>query len=148
MAFSKILSAITFIAISGLSFKIGYAAPNTLANINDMCVCSTGQSNSQLSSNDQNPCLVQSKAQLDEATRLNESEEARRIIRELARKVKEIASCDVGLATEIAGLAAAAPDWVQVAFGAALDGTGTGSIGGGVAPSGNIGGGNSSGSPG
>jgi hypothetical protein len=122
----KMIGVLAFLALGGISAEASFASTSLHANLDEMCVCNTTRDfNNKLTLD---PCITAAKAQLAEANRLGESVEGRHNVIELARRVKEIASCDIGLATDVAALAALAPDWVQVTFGAALDGTGTGSV--------------------
>jgi hypothetical protein len=73
--------------------------------------------------------IAEANSTLKAASKLGDTPAGRRLIADLAFKVKKISSCDVDLATKLAELAAASPDWAQVAFGAVLDGTGTASNG-------------------
>jgi hypothetical protein len=125
MSISKILSAIGLVAVVGFS---GHSASASIGLDANMCVCGSAQ---KILPGVVNPCIIGAKAQLAEAARLGDSAAGRKIVTDLARQVKALAACDVGLATDLAALAAGSPQWAQVAFGAVLDGTGTGSIGGG-----------------
>jgi hypothetical protein len=73
--------------------------------------------------------IAEANSILNAASKLGDTPAGRRLIADLAFKVQKISSCDVALATKLAELAAASPDWAQVAFGAVLDGTGTASNG-------------------
>jgi hypothetical protein len=147
MSVCKFASSLAFFAFIGFSWNSAFAAIDTNTNLNDTCVCASPQGDSQSPPNSRSPslCISSAKAQLDEANHLGDGEEGRKVVRDFARRVKALASCDIGLATDLAALAAEAPDWVQVAFGAELDGTGTGSVGPKKPPSGGTTG--SSGSP-
>jgi hypothetical protein len=126
MTISKVLGAVGLLAAIGFS---GHSASASIGLDANMCVCGSA---TQKLPGVVDPCILGAKAQLAEAARLGDSPAGRKIIVDLARQVKALAACNVGLATDLAALAAGAPQWAQVAFGAVLDGTGTGSIGGSI----------------
>jgi hypothetical protein len=74
--------------------------------------------------------VAEAQAILSSAAKLGNTPAGRQAIVAFAKIVKQVAVCDVALATELAALAANTPTWAQVAFGTALDGNGTASVGG------------------
>jgi hypothetical protein len=120
MTVTKILGAVGLVA--ALSFSSADVAAKVKA------ACSAGASAS---------CIALIKAELALAAQLGNNAAGLAIAAGLADAVASLGSANPALGTQLATIVATdGASFVQVAFGAVLDGTGTAAIGGGAPPTG------------
>jgi hypothetical protein len=138
MSVSKIIGAVGLVAALGFSSLSAVAADDRASVAAKVkAACSGGATPS---------CIALINAQLALAARLGNNAAGLAVAAGLADAIGALGGANPGLGAQLASIVASnGASFVQVAFGAVLDGTGTGSIGGG---GGSVGQGSSSGSAG